>query len=258
MRLPSLRRDAPPPDHEAAMSLVDHLAELRRRLTISLLALAVGAVIGFLLYDRVLEFLVDPYCDVKRSREPDASCRLVVTDPMESFSIRLKLSAYLGLVFASPVVLWQVWRFITPGLYENEKRYAIPFVFSSIVLFLGGAALAIWTFPRTLEFFATFGGSELELLYTPGKYLGLLTMMMLIFGLGFEFPVILVFLQLAGVLRWQTLAKFRRYAIVGIVVVDAIITPSGDPITLLAMSIPMILFYEAAILIGRYVLQRGK
>jgi sec-independent protein translocase protein TatC len=181
----------------------------------------------------------------------------VVTDPLDSFSIRLKLAGYLGFLLASPVVLWQLWRFITPGLYDKEKRYAVPFVASSIVLFLLGAGLALVTFPKTLEFLASFGGDELELLYTPSKYLGLLVMMMLIFGLGFEFPVILVFLELAGILRWQQLRAWRRYAIVSIFVVDAVITPSGDPVTLLAMAVPMVLFYEAAILIGRFALKRG-
>jgi sec-independent protein translocase protein TatC len=253
-----LRREtAPRPDPEQ-MSLVEHLGELRSRLFKVLAALALGMLVGFLLYHRVLDFLVHPYCDVKQAHDPTASCRLVVTDPLESFSIRLKLSAYVGLLLSSPFVLWQLWRFITPGLHPREKRYAIPFVVSSIGLFLLGAALALATFPKTLEFFAAFGGSDLELLYTPGKYLGLLTLMMVIFGLGFEFPVILVFLELAHVLRWQTLAKFRRYAIVGIVVVDAVITPSGDPITLLAMAVPMIVFYEVAILIGRFVLQRER
>jgi sec-independent protein translocase protein TatC len=238
------------------MTLVDHLAELRRRIIIAVVALVVGATVGFFLYSHVLSWLVHPYCDVKRSFDPKASCRLVVTDPLESFSIRLKLSGYLGLLFASPVVLWQLWRFITPGLYDREKRYAVPFVVSSITLFLLGAGLAIWTFPKTLDFFATFGGSDLELLYTPGKYLSLLVLMMLIFGLGFEFPVILVFLEIAGVLKWRQLAKWRRYAIVGIFVVDAIITPSGDPVTLMAMAIPMCFFYEASILIGRFALKK--
>jgi sec-independent protein translocase protein TatC len=239
------------------MSLVDHLAELRHRLFVALIALAIGMVFGFLLYHRVLDWLVHPYCDVKHSVDPRSTCRLVVTDPLESFSIRLKMSGYLGLLFASPVVLWQLWRFITPGLKDNEKRYAIPFIVSSIALFLMGAALAIATFPKTLDFLAAFGGSDLELLYTPTKYLGLLVMMMLIFGLGFEFPIVLVFLEIAHVLKWQQLAKYRRYAIVGIFVVDAVITPSGDPITLLAMAIPMCLFYEISILIGRFALRRG-
>ena len=255
MRLPRLRRN-PPPSADEHMTLVEHLAELRRRLIIALLGVAVGMIFGFLLYDRVLDWLVEPYCDVKRDIDPGAACKLVVTDPLESFSIRLKVSAYLGLLFASPIVLWQLWRFITPGLYQREKRYAVPFVLSSIVLFLLGALLAIWTFPKTLDFFAAFGGEELELLYTPGKYLNLLVLMMFIFGLGFEFPVVLVFLQIAGILHCRRLAAWRRYAIVGIFVVDAVITPSGDPVTLLAMALPMVLFYEAAILIGRFALRR--
>jgi sec-independent protein translocase protein TatC len=251
-----LRREtAPRPDPEQ-MSLVEHLGELRSRLFKVLAALALGMLVGFLLYHRVLDFLVHPYCDVKQAHDPTASCRLVVTDPLESFSIRLKLSAYVGLLLSSPFVLWQLWRFITPGLHPREKRYAIPFVVSSIGLFLLGAALALATFPKTLEFFAAFGGSDLELLYTPGKYLGLLTLMMVIFGLGFEFPVILVFLQLPGILHWQRLASWRRYAFVAIFVVDAVITPSGDPVTLLAMAIPMCVFYEAAILVGRFALRR--
>lgn len=239
------------------MSLVEHLGELRRRLIIAVIALALGAAVGFVLYNPVLRQLVAPYCEVKRRVDPAASCRLVVTDPLESFSIRLKVSAYLGFIIASPVILWQLWRFITPGLYEREKRYAVPFVVSSIALFLTGAGLALLTFPKALDFFRAFGGSSLELLYTPGKYLGLLVLMMLIFGISFEFPIVLVFLEIAGVLSWRQLAGWRRYAIVAIFVVDAIITPSGDPITLLAMALPMCLFYEASILIGRFVVRRS-
>jgi len=238
------------------MSLADHLGELRSRVFKAVIAVAAGAVVGFLLYDPVLDLLVKPYCDVKLSADPGSSCRLVVTDPLDSFSIRLKLSAYIGLLLALPVVLWQLWRFITPGLHDNERRYAIPFVLSSVVLFVGGAALALWTFPKTLEFFSTFGGDELELLYTPSKYLGLLVTMMLIFGLGFEFPIVLVFLQIAGLITWRNLAAWRRYAIVGIFAVDAVITPSGDPITLISMAVPMVLFYEASILIGRFALKK--
>src|SRR5207237_4423978 len=163
--------------------LVVLLCELRRRLMIALFAVAIGMVIAFFLYNRTLSFLVNPYCDVKHKYQPGASCRLVVTDPLESFSTRLKLAGYLGLLMASPVVLWQLWRFITPGLYDREKRYAIPFVASSIVLFLMGAALALVTFPKALDFFRAFGGGSLELLYTPGKYLGLLMLMMVIFGI---------------------------------------------------------------------------
>jgi sec-independent protein translocase protein TatC len=246
------------------MTLVEHLRELRSRLIKALVALAVGACIGFVLYEPVLEVLVEPYCDVKADEVDNATdlgpgdqgCDLVVTDPLESFSIRLKLSTYLGLLLASPIIFWQVWRFITPGLYAREKRLAIPFVASAFLLFALGAVTAWLTFPKTLQFFAAFGGDSLTLLYTPGKYLGLLTIMMLIFGLAFLFPIFLIFLQLAGVLHWRRLSSWRRYAVVIIFLVGAIITPSGDPITLLALALPMVLFYEGSILIGRFALRR--
>lgn len=241
---------------QGAMTLVEHLGELRNRLFKALVALAVGTMVGFLLYDPVLDALVEPYCQVLADREPGRACTLVVTDPLESFSVRLKLSTYLGFALSAPFILWQLWRFITPGLHPKEKRYAIPFVTSSLLLFALGAGAAYLTFPKSLAFLAAIGGEDTEILYTPGKYLGLLTFMMLAFGLAFEFPVLLTFLQLVGVLSWQRLASWRRYAMVVIVVADAVITPSGDPITLLAMAVPMYLFYEASILIGRFLLPK--
>jgi sec-independent protein translocase protein TatC len=244
------------PGDSGRMTLVEHLAELRGRLIKALLAVAVGGAVGFALYDPVLDQLVEPYCALLADEDPGRPCRLVITDPLESFSIRLKVSAYLGLLIASPVVLWQLWRFITPGLYPREKRYAVPFVVSSIVLFVLGALLALWTFPRTLEFLSAFAGESTEAFYTPGKYLGLLTFMMLAFGIGFEFPVVLVALQAAGVLHWRRLVSWRRYAVVVIFLVGAVITPSGDPVTLCALAVPMLLFYEGAILLGRFVLRR--
>jgi sec-independent protein translocase protein TatC len=264
MALGSPRADRRGEADGGRMTLVEHLAELRSRLIKSILALTLGAAIGFVLYEPVLDVLVEPYCDVKADQVENATdlgpadqgCDLVVTDPLESFSIRLKLSTYLGLLLASPIIFWQVWRFITPGLYAREKRLAIPFVASAFLLFALGAVTAWLTFPKTLQFFAAFGGDSLTLLYTPGKYLGLLTIMMLIFGLAFLFPIFLIFLQLAGVLHWRRLSSWRRYAVVIIFLVGAVITPSGDPITLLALALPMVLFYEGSILIGRFALRR--
>ncbi|MGH9183734.1 MAG: twin-arginine translocase subunit TatC [Acidimicrobiales bacterium] len=236
------------------MTLVEHLTELRSRVIKAVIGIAVGGVAGFLVYESVLDLLIQPYCDILPEGR---DCVLIVTDPLDAFAIRLKVSAYVGLLIASPLVLWQLWRFITPGLYPNEKRFAVPFVASSAVLFLLGAGLALWTFPRALEFLVEIGGQQLETFYTPGKYLSLITFMMLAFGIGFEFPIVLVFLQMAGMLRWQRLVSWRRYAVVGIFVLVAVITPSGDPFTLLALALPMCLFYEASILIGRFVLKRS-
>jgi sec-independent protein translocase protein TatC len=146
---------------------------------------------------------------------------------------------------------------VTPGLYPREKKYAIPFVFSSVVLFVLGAAIAIITFPQALKFLVSIGGSSIEPFYTPGKYISLMIFMMLAFGIGFEFPVLLVFLEIANIIKWRQLVAWWRYAIVVIFVVDAVITPSQDPISLLALGVPMCLFYGASILIGR-VVQRGR
>jgi sec-independent protein translocase protein TatC len=227
------------------MPLVDHLAELRRRLIVSVVAVVVGAVVAFSLYDWILGLLIGPYERVT------GRTTLLITDPLEGFSTRLKIAGYGGLLLASPVVLWQVWRFITPGLHPREKRYAIPFVISSILLFLAGAVVALLSFERALAFLVGIGGENLETFFSPAKYLGLIVVMMVAFGVAFELPVVLVFLQLARVLSSQRLRKWRRGAIVGIVALAAVITPTQDPYSLLAVAGPMYLLYEGAILIGR-------
>jgi sec-independent protein translocase protein TatC len=227
------------------MPLVDHLAELRTRLIWSALALAVGGVVAFALYNHILDFLIQPYTEITGRTD------LVILDPLEGFAARLKVSAWCGAFLASPVVLWQLWRFITPGLHKHEKRYAVPFILASILLFALGAALALYTFPQALSFLVAVGGPNVEPLFSPGKYLGLITLMMVAFGIAFEFPILLVFLQLAGVVTSATLRGWRRPALVIVVAVAAVITPSQDPYSLLAMSVPMYLFYELSILVGR-------
>jgi sec-independent protein translocase protein TatC len=231
------------------MSVVEHLGELRHRILVSLVAVAVGAVVGFVLYERILDFLIEPYCDIER--RPAGPCRLIVLDPLEGFATRLKVASYTGLFLASPVVLFQLWRFITPGLNPNEKRYAVPFVLSSIVLFCLGVVLARLTFPRALDFLVGVGGPDLQAFFSPAKYLRFVLLVIVAFGVAFEFPVVLVFLQLAGVVSSRRLGSWRRPAVVVVFVVAAVITPSQDPYSLFAMAVPMYLFYEGSILVGR-------
>jgi sec-independent protein translocase protein TatC len=238
-------------DAPQTMTLVEHLTELRNRVIICMVAIAIGGIVGFLVYNRVLHVLQRPYCDIN---DP---CTFVALDPLEGFAIRLKVSAYVGFLIASPVVLWQLWRFITPGLHPKERKYAVPFVVSGVVLFLLGAAIALLTFPEALKFLSAVGGDTIQSLYSPGKYINLIVFMMLAFGAGFEFPVVLVFLQLVNILKWRQLAGWWRYAVVVIFFVDAVITPSQDPISLLALGIPMSLFYGGSILIGRFI-QRNR
>jgi len=231
-----------------AMTVVEHLTELRKRLMIAIGAILVGAVVGFIVYQPILDFLKHPYCQtLPKGRQ----CSLFVQDPLEGFAIRLKVAGYTGLFLAFPVVLWQLWRFVTPGLHKREKRYAIPFILSSMVLFMSGVALAYLTFSKALQFLQSVGGPSFQEIYSPGKYLRLVLLMFLAFGLAFEFPVLLVFLELAGVLSTAQLRNWRRGAAIVILIVAAVITPSQDPWTLMAMAVPMYLFYEASILIGR-------
>ena len=245
----ALRSPKPGPVDDGRMPLLEHLRELRNRIIKVAIALAIGAVIGWFLYDHIFELLRDPYCDLQGSTVAD--CTLLQTEPLEGFSIRLKMSGYVGIAIAMPVILWQIWQFVTPGLYPHERRYAVPFVISALLLFVLGAGLAYYTLPRALDFLVEIGGTDnFVTAFAPGKYFTLITYMMLAFGIGFEFPILLIFLQMAGLLSAATLRNGRRYAIVGICVLVAVITPSGDPISMLMLSVPMVVFYEAAIVIG--------
>jgi sec-independent protein translocase protein TatC len=232
-------------DPGVRMPLLSHLAELRRRLIISVMAVAVGFTVGFIAYNHILNVLISPY------REVTGKSQFVFFDPLEGFATRLKVSAFAGGFLASPVVLWQLWRFITPALHPKEKRYAIPFIVSSVFLFVLGAVVAMITFKPALRFLVGVGGGDLTPLFSASKYLTLILLMIVAFGVAFEFPIVLVFLELAGVLTSRQLRRWRRPAIVVIVTVAAVITPSQDPYSLFAMAVPMYIFYEASILIGR-------
>jgi sec-independent protein translocase protein TatC len=153
------------------------------------------------------------------------------------------------------VILWQIWRFITPGLKPGEKKYAVPFVGASLVLFALGAIVAWNTFPLALRFFNSVGSKQVGTIYAPDPYLGLIMLMIVVYGLGFEFPVVLMALLLVGVLSTARLRRWRRMAFVLIVAAAAVFTPSSDPISMFALAIPLYLFYEGSIALGR-VLKR--
>jgi sec-independent protein translocase protein TatC len=241
---------------EQGMTLVEHLSELRHRLIICVVAVALGMVAGFILYEQIFDILIQPYKDIADNHRTLTGGRLLQTDPLEGFSIRMRTSVYAGIAFAMPVLLWQIWRFVSPGLYANEKRYAVPFVVSALVLFVLGATLAYFTLPRAFDFLIDIGGEGFVTGYTAGKYFRLITYMMLAFGVGFEFPIVLIFFQMAGIVETDTLRRGRRFAIVGICILVAVITPSGDPISMLMLSVPMVVFYELAILIGSFIGKR--
>jgi sec-independent protein translocase protein TatC len=233
------------------MTVVEHLSELRRRIVISIIAVTLGAIVCFIFSESIIKFLITYYRDAT-SGEKDA---LIFLGPLDAFLTRIKIATYGGIVLALPVWLFELWRFITPGLNPKEKRYAIPFVLSSIVLFALGAFVAFLTLPKALEFLLDVGGSQLRPELTADKYLSFVSLMTVAFGVAFEFPVVLMFLLLARVLTTRQLRRWRRPAAVIIVVFAAVITPSQDPYSLFFMAVPMYIFYEMSIIIGR-VLKR--
>jgi len=235
---------------EGRMTVFEHLGEFRRRLMISIVAVVVAGTIVFIFAPEIISWLIQFYNDSAPKGTPN---KFIFTGPLDAFATRLKIATYGGIVLALPVWLWQLWRFITPGLTRNEKKYAIPFVASSIVLFVMGGIVALLTLEPALKFLLGIGGSDLQPLLTADKYISLVSLMILAFGLSFEFPVVLVFLLIARVLTTKQLRSWRRYAAVIIVAFAAIITPSQDPYSLFAMAIPMYIFYEASIIIGRFM-----
>lgn len=258
MRFPgrSRRRVLKTPDDR--MTLTEHLAELRSRIIRALLAIVVGVIVVVAFYDPVLRFLLRPYNNLCTRRGADfCVAQLQSLGPLEAFSARLSISTYGGIILALPVIMWQIWRFIVPALHAKEKRYAVPFVISSVVLFALGGLIAYWTLDKALEFLISWGGSEVRANFQVSRYISLVGLMVAAFGIAFEFPVLLVFLQLVGVLTPQTLLKGWRYAIMAIFVIAAVITPSGDPYSMLALAIPMTLFYLISIAIG-LIFQRRK
>jgi sec-independent protein translocase protein TatC len=233
------------------MTLIEHLVELRTRLIRSLLAVGIGAVVAWFLYQPILNLLLGPLKDSAPKGVPVPG-RLLATSPLTGFRVRIQITTYTAIAIALPMILWQVWKFVSPGLYANEKRYGLAFIVSGTVLFAAGAAIAFWTLPAALDFLQSVGGDgNFTEFYTPDKYLQLIMYMMLAFGIGFEFPLVVVTLQLVGVVDTATLRRVRRYVYVVVAVFVAVATPSGDPISMLALTVPMCVLYEVAILIGR-------
>ena len=254
------RRKRTPDQRTGTMTVVEHLQELRRRLIISLYAVAAGSVVGWFLFPRFLDLIESPYCDYLAThpeQAPTSGCQLYFTAPLDATLVKIKVVVFLGLVIALPVVLYQLWAFVAPGLTAKEKKYSIPFVVSAFVLFLLGVVVAYVMLPKGLGFLLGFAGEGVVPLLTADRYVGFVVLVALAFGVSFLFPIFLVFLEIAGILSPATLSRYRRYSILGIAIFAAVITPSSDPYTMLAMMIPMYLFYEASIIIGRF-LQRPR
>jgi len=237
----------------ATMSMMGHLGELRDRLIVSGLAFVVLSIIAFIFYEPILALFKEPLCEVPSELLSDQGCELTFFKPTSGFNFRLKLTALVGLAAASPIWMYEIYAFVTPALTPKEKRYTVPFLLTAIILFGVGTVIAYYAMPTGLRFLLAIGGEGLNPLLGAEEYLNFVGFMLLGFAVAFELPLILFFLGLAGAVTIDQLKKQRRVAIVAIVGLAAIVTPSQDPYTLLLLAAPLYLLYEATILVLRLV-----
>jgi sec-independent protein translocase protein TatC len=229
------------------MTLAEHLRELRRRVIIAAAAIVVGTIVAFVFHHWLLNAITHPYCTLPaRYRLVSNRCTLVVSGVLDPFTVTLRLSLYAGLLLSSPVWLWQLWAFVTPGLYQRERRWALSFVGTSIVLFAAGTVVAYITMENGLRFLLSFATGDLASLLTFPNYLSYFVAMVLVFAVSFEFPLAVVLLNLAGVISARQLSRWARGIIFGVFVFAAVATPSQDPITMLGLALPMTLLFGIA------------
>jgi sec-independent protein translocase protein TatC len=244
------------------MSLTGHLTELRTRLVRALAGVVVGFVVGWVLRQQVYDLLVQPLCqlppELRGGQAGPEGCDLVVLAPLDALYVSIKAAAVVGIIIGAPVVAYQLWRFVGPGLRSAERRYAIPFVLISGVLFLGGAVFSYFIIPIGLEVLLSLAGDNIVPVLDADRYLGFILITMISFGLAFELPLVLILLTLMGVVGSAGLRKYRSYALFGTVVAAAIITPQTDPFSMLLLALPLMAFYESSILVARYIERRRR
>jgi len=227
-------------------SVWDHFEELRNRLLITLSVLIIISIGCYFFSDLILQFITSPL--------EKLSQKVYYTSPYDAFVIKLQVSFWSAIFLASPLLLTEAWFFIAPGLYKNEKRIFLLILFPIIFLFLAGAALAVlFIIPAALSFFLSFSSSILQPLFSVEKYFNFVVWMALSFGIAFQMPVFLVGLVRLGVLKVEQLKSLRRYVVVIIFIISALITPSPDPFSQCALALPLWLLFEISLLVSRIV-----
>jgi sec-independent protein translocase protein TatC len=235
-----------PPDDERRMTVIEHLEELRRVLIISLIAWGVATAIGFAISGFVLEIVLGPVKHVLGAGKP-----LYFTGPIDKFFLYFKVGIFTGFILASPVIIWQVWTFIAPGLHRNERRFALGFVGSAVALFVLGIGFAFFAMPIALRFLIGIGTPDIQYLPIAGSYVNFVLILIAIFGVTFELPLAMTMLGLAGIVSAKFLSRNRFKFWIGIFAGANMVTPGVDPFTPTLLTLPLIILFEASILVIR-------
>jgi sec-independent protein translocase protein TatC len=230
------------------MPLLSHLNELRSRAFKSAIGITLASCIGWVFYEKIIAKLANPICDLEAATSAgDKSCGILyINGVLGPLDLKFKISVLLGIIIASPVWLYQIWAFISPGLHKKERRNSIFFVMGAVPFFAVGIFAGYLVLPIAIEVLLSFTPSSLTNLVKFDDYLTFVTQLILVFGIAFELPVFLIALNLAGILSGRAILRPWRYAIFGITLFSAIATPTGDPITLFFLAGPLILLYLAA------------
>ncbi len=235
-------------DRAAAMPLTEHLRELRSRLVKSGIAILIGMVIGWIYYPQLFDWLAAPFMGaVDQARAEGRQVTLALTGVADPFVLQMQVAAVAGLVLSAPIWLYQLWRFVTPGLHGNERRWAIGFAAVATPLFLAGVALAYLVLPYGLQVLLGFTPENVENIVSVDRYLSFFLRTILVFGIGFLVPLMLVLLNFAGVLSGRQLVGWWRWIIIVVLVFAAVATPTGDPINLMLLAGPIFLLVLIAV-----------
>ena len=233
------------------MPFMEHLGELRTRITRSLIGLLVGLLIAFPFSQKIVDHLAKPIQATGNT--------LVFLAVTEAFWVQMKVALIAGLFFASPIILWQIWAFVAPGLYAHERKYAAPFVIAGSLLFIGGGAFSLKVVtPFAIQFLLSYSRPGLQPMISIGLYIDFLLKFTLAFGLVFELPLIITLAARMGLVTPRALARNRKYAVLGAFVAAAILTPTPDAFNQALMAGPLIILYEVGIICARLFGRRPK